>query len=766
MMCFLMQLLSFRIVELVHKWIKAWRVVIFIGANYWMLIKQRMNTEQLNGPPSGDQISNRGSNNESESVISSNEGLQKGPMKAGQDADFQGEEDKLASEPQTLIAAVEIKEEICDKLDSEVVEHDLTPQSETPQNLDASAEVKNVTDYAEVGHSTETVGEIAPTEGARENFDTFVGVEKVSDSVKKQTTQYSDVVSVVSSIDKEVEQNTSLVGNSDISEREMVGNENRKMGSNDKFSVEAVSASLPEDDQTTSDLGKDLNCFDEKSNSKLLEVGNESGEGAVVEVQLMLESKISTVNSTDFPTSCETNLDAGNLEELSRTESNSLDNSFEKSVQEIDTGKVTEVLQSVGSAEVDKCSTTATLDDRVHVTSIVHATSDDVRVESVEIAESKDNEDVVASDRIPEHPTSKESELLSKSEDDVDKNICSNDGAGASESIDAAEAGTEINHDSSTVISSENSEGPTSRIQEALPVNQKCSNGTSPDVEEKHISEDVSISKSVSSAEATCDVNAVTSNNLSVTPSIEEPIHEMCATADDKNIVNDLNSKSMQDEGDDTPTKQEDDDSNSRSDSLEANCGSVSALSWQSNMAVAETSSQSPDALKRTIEEADIEKSDVFEPPSFMTLVQPGGEKSEIETLHNNQQPKSDALQAGWFPSITNVVNESEGRKKNEEIISKVTNWNPVKQHSPLKTLLNEVHSPNTKQVSAETKDNGNGKSVVGPDAPLKDQETNKVMEEWNSPARYPIEIKKEKKKKGKPYWVQFVCCSSVHRDM
>lgn len=157
-----------------------------------------------------------------------------------------------------------------------------------------------------------------------------------------------------------------------------------------------------------------------------------------------------------------------------------------------------------------------------------------------------------------------------------------------------------------------------------------------------------------------------------------------------------------------------------------------------------------------------------------MTLVQPGGEGEQVKGAKEIETEEK--IQAGWFPSIKNVVNESEGRKKNEEIIAKVTNWSPVKQqHGPLKSLLNEVKSPNTKQAPAsyqkietETKeDNGSVAtvgSVIAPES--KDQETKKDVEEWNSPARYPIEIKKEKKKKVRSYWVPFVCCSSVHRDL
>ncbi|KAL9162214.1 hypothetical protein ABFS82_07G074700 [Erythranthe guttata] len=180
-----------------------------------------------------------------------------------------------------------------------------------------------------------------------------------------------------------------------------------------------------------------------------------------------------------------------------------------------------------------------------------------------------------------------------------------------------------------------------------------------------------------------------------------------------------------------------------RSDSLEGNCGSVSG--------VAETNSPSPDTL---IIETNSEKQKIevetFEPPSFMTLVQSGN------------QDKADEKE-GWFPSLTNVSKESEGRKKNEEIIAKVTNSSPMKQrHGSLKTLLDEVNSPNKKQVP-DFDDDANQKN--GTEKPNKEEVNgnNKHVEEWDSPAKYPIEIKKEKKtKKGKPFWVPFMCCSSA----
>lgn len=172
------------------------------------------------------------------------------------------------------------------------------------------------------------------------------------------------------------------------------------------------------------------------------------------------------------------------------------------------------------------------------------------------------------------------------------------------------------------------------------------------------------------------------------------------------------------------------------------------------------------------------DKSDVFEAPSFMTLVESKSEAADKK--------------AGWFPSISNVVNESEGRKKNEEIISKVTNWSTAgKQHSPLKNLLNEAHaeakvkslSPNAKQLvpavnnqadktASASKNNGitqtttTVSSILGSEMPSNADTVKKEIEkEWNSPARYPIQMKKEKRK-GKPYWVPFVCCTSMQQDV
>ncbi|KAA3480335.1 30S ribosomal S5 [Gossypium australe] len=223
--------------------------------------------------------------------------------------------------------------------------------------------------------------------------------------------------------------------------------------------------------------------------------------------------------------------------------------------------------------------------------------------------------------------------------------------------------------------------------------------------------------------------------------------------------------------------------SSSHSDGLEAHWGSISVLSTQSDaFSEAEKTKKS-----KAVSKQHFDTSDEFEPPSFMTLVEPGGSNekstiSEIQAVQTAENTRTMPLQAGWFPSVTHGANESLGRKKNEEIIKKVTNWN-AKQHTPLKNLLSEPNSetkpmsPNSKQsatpvvgrnydkVGEDNEDMG-GKvsSTAGPETPVAEPTNIEVEKEWSSPARFPAEIKREKRRvKGRPLWFQFVCCSSIN---
>lgn len=636
------------------------------------------------------------------------------------------------------------------------------------ESIDASVEVKEVSHFTENVGSTESVGE-----------DTSPEESLLSTSSVKPNNEHSDAACTVSSIDTEEIPKASLdgsqtAGNFDESEGEksdITGN--ASLESKNLNSVDVNSAL----DSTTDACEVDTTTM-ESTTSTALVTGNENGEGPS-EVEVIPDSTTPSAKLTEFSSS----FAADSLQELSENNSSSLefrDDGIEKSIQGQGVDKVTEVLQSAGSEAnhdtsdaLDKNSLpTFSVEHTVSpVTSElpnnIHVAKDVVEIESLDVAET------------PEHSISKEStsplsDSVLLSRDTAKDDSCIGEDANASKSIFTTEVTAE-DHDSNAVTR-EIPEIPTTNVQESSP---ECA------------SDDLSTSKSVDiipSAELTFDGKALTSDEGSEScdsPSVKQTVpspsdvqdfHGTSDTLVDKTHVN-VDDKFAPPEVDDKSTKQTDDASaidvsgslTSRCDSLEANCGSV----------VSDTLETNSQKHKTTTEEAHTDKSDTFEPPSFMTLVQCGSEgdqvtaATEIETVQNNQQPKSDALQAGWFPSLTNVVNESEGRKKNEEMIAKVTNWSPVKQqHGPLKSLLSEVKSPNTKQVpaanhkvEATTIDVTSASSVIASEThTAKDQDANKHVEEWNSPARYPIEIKKEKK--GRSFWVPFVCCSAAHRDL
>ncbi|KAL2343490.1 hypothetical protein Fmac_004775 [Flemingia macrophylla] len=238
-------------------------------------------------------------------------------------------------------------------------------------------------------------------------------------------------------------------------------------------------------------------------------------------------------------------------------------------------------------------------------------------------------------------------------------------------------------------------------------------------------------------------------------------------------------------------------DSGSQCDSLEGNWGSVSVRSMQSDAPAGIDSETLPSTGVPSIEagKSNINnpraalarqqsgKSEMFEPPSFMTLVEPRQVSPKVAASEGqkeqNPQQADPTSQAAWFPTLTQVVNDSQGRKKNEEIIAKVTNWSTTKEHTPLKSLLGEAAHDNkpkspkmeeslVNQMSSKVSEkNGSGlttvNSILGPESPSAQVVKGEAAQEWNSPARYPADIKREKRKvKSRPYWIQLVCCTSV----
>ncbi|XP_010532710.1 PREDICTED: uncharacterized protein LOC104808672 [Tarenaya hassleriana] len=128
---------------------------------------------------------------------------------------------------------------------------------------------------------------------------------------------------------------------------------------------------------------------------------------------------------------------------------------------------------------------------------------------------------------------------------------------------------------------------------------------------------------------------------------------------------------------------------------------------------------------------------------------------------------------------------ESETRKPEENrsqptlsdaaVLSEIMENQQQQQHVPLKNLLSEARSPPQPEVAAAMDNkNINGSdsiprvsSILGPESPPEScfPAKGEVSEEWKTPARYPAaDVKREERKtKSRPFWVPFVCCSSVN---
>ncbi|XP_058093430.1 uncharacterized protein LOC131239647 isoform X2 [Magnolia sinica] len=249
-----------------------------------------------------------------------------------------------------------------------------------------------------------------------------------------------------------------------------------------------------------------------------------------------------------------------------------------------------------------------------------------------------------------------------------------------------------------------------------------------------------------------------------------------------------IHDRSLPDEGDDTVLKQNVNasimatdasvSSFSQDDSVEGHWGSVSDMLLVFITDIPTPKEASNASLKNaSASKNHVDNTDLFEAPSFMTLVEPGkGDRKQPASseIQSAQRPTSPSSQPGWFPSLTHVVNESQGRKKNEEIIAKVVNWSSGKPHTPLRSLLVEAnleskykplktaqdHPSPTAQEDQALQDKAPPVKTTNPELPTGNAAKGEVEKEWNSPARLPV-IKRERRKlRG---WVPFVCCSSVN---
>ncbi|KAJ9541632.1 hypothetical protein OSB04_028138 [Centaurea solstitialis] len=169
--------------------------------------------------------------------------------------------------------------------------------------------------------------------------------------------------------------------------------------------------------------------------------------------------------------------------------------------------------------------------------------------------------------------------------------------------------------------------------------------------------------------------------------------------------------------------------------SLEGNWGSVSVLSTAS---VDVENAHSVGKSEIVADKSRLGKSDGFQGQSLVEVKEETVDQ-KISEIQNSEPPKV---------SEGKMVNESEGRKRNEEAIAKVTNWSTGEDS----TLKNVAKLSIPKEVS---------KDVIRKDEAV---EKSKAAEKLNSPPKDIGEGKKVRKK-GKGSWLPFVCCSSVNDD-
>ncbi|KAL9271624.1 hypothetical protein AKJ16_DCAP25808, partial [Drosera capensis] len=246
--------------------------------------------------------------------------------------------------------------------------------------------------------------------------------------------------------------------------------------------------------------------------------------------------------------------------------------------------------------------------------------------------------------------------------------------------------------------------------------------------------------------------------------------------------VSDVPNKSLQADIDDDGVAPAIDtlvDCSSQTDSLEAIWGSISdmeAILSGDSRATTEKQAGSLEPSMPVVQQ--IDKPETLDPPSFMKLVEPtirGVRSEEASEIQTSKTPANDgSLQGGWFPSVSYGMSESPGRKRNEEIIAKVTNWSTSKQqHTALKSLLGEAHNsskenpPSPKERDAipamKTGDLGTNALGTRQQQTISEAVEAAAAKEWDSPARYPTNTQREKgKSKSRSYWSPFLCCSSV----
>ncbi|KAF3775563.1 hypothetical protein EJ110_NYTH50059, partial [Nymphaea thermarum] len=217
----------------------------------------------------------------------------------------------------------------------------------------------------------------------------------------------------------------------------------------------------------------------------------------------------------------------------------------------------------------------------------------------------------------------------------------------------------------------------------------------------------------------------------------------------------------------------------------------VSEAHQNSGNQVAEEAPSSDNLKINVVSEAhqNSDGADMFEPPSFMTLVEAAGDHGaklkppEMKPEYAVQKPTSSATEAAWFPSLPSVVNDSGARKKNEESITKAVN--SKRARTPLKNLLvenTEKGGTKVEDLKATAKDDVKSESgtlvmKMKTETKAPELESDKVRSSKfkldssatitastgiMSPPKLFGNKKDKRKNRGLHSWM-YVCCSSIN---
>ncbi|KAJ1426691.1 hypothetical protein SESBI_10196 [Sesbania bispinosa] len=141
-------------------------------------------------------------------------------------------------------------------------------------------------------------------------------------------------------------------------------------------------------------------------------------------------------------------------------------------------------------------------------------------------------------------------------------------------------------------------------------------------------------------------------------------------------------------------------------------------------------------------------------------------ETTSVISSDNVVMDRSVRMQKGDECASTGPLSSvQEDIKDNETNGNGRRNEESARNRKPKSPKLGE-NSVNQKNSEVQ-EDNGSGlttvNSILGAESPSTQAVKGEGGKEWNSPARYPAGIKRQNKKvKSKPFWIQFVCCSSV----